>query len=99
MMKFRLRRTVPRVSEVCTEGVCRVFSDLVESVLRTLIDELLNQVCFTSKKGNKKIQGLACSSVVGNQAGMPSLNIVVGSHSLLVKCPQPRAPHSIVQPR
>ena len=34
-----------------------------------------NQVCFTSKKGNKKIEGLAGSSGVGNQAGMPSLNM------------------------
>ena len=54
MLKSRQRRTVPRVSEVCAKGVCRGLSDLVESVLWNLIDELVQPGLFHLQEGEQE---------------------------------------------
>ena len=54
MLKSRRRRTVPRASEVCAEGVCRGFSDRAESVLRTLINELVQPGLLHVEEGEQE---------------------------------------------
>ena len=44
----------------------------------------LHKVGFASQKGDEKIERLAGSSCVGDQAGVPSFYVVIRPHSLLV---------------